>query len=359
MNIPVRASSHSYEVVIGASILQQSFEGLKKPISSYDKVVVLTDENVWEAQQQYFKDNVAFDYQLLVMPAGEACKSFGNFMNVQTFLIEQKCTRKSLILAFGGGAVGDLAGFAAATYMRGIDFIQVPTTILAHDSAVGGKTAINLPQAKNIVGAFFQPQAVLYDTNFLVTLSDKEVRSGMTEVIKHALISDADWLHTLMQQRVTGLTQQELANALAKGIQVKANIVEQDETEQSVRKYLNLGHTYGHAIEAAAGYGGLAHGETVMIGLVYCLLFSERYGTIQRDFTKQFLAYAQVNGYPFEAVANYDFDTLLSYMLKDKKADFGELQFVLLKEIGQPFVQKVSAQECREIDQQFRQLLGV
>lgn len=359
MKIPVRASSHSYEVVIGASILQQSFKNLEKPITSYDKVVVLTDKNVWEAQQQYFKDNVSFDFELLVMPAGEACKSFENFMHVQSFLIEKKCTRKSLILAFGGGAVGDLAGFAAATYMRGIDFIQVPTTILAHDSAVGGKTAINLPEAKNIVGAFFQPQAVLYDTNLLQSLSEKEVRSGMTEVIKHAMISDAAWLNQLMQQRVVGLTQQELAEALAKGIQVKANIVEQDETEQSVRKYLNLGHTYGHAIEAAAGYGGLAHGEAVMIGLVYCLLLSERYGTITRDFTEQFLAYAQLNGYPFDAVANYDFKTLLDYMLKDKKADFGELQFVLLKEIGQPFVQKVSAEECREIDEQFRELLGV
>lgn len=359
MIIPVRASSHSYEVVIGASILKKSFEDLKKPVSSYDKVIVLTDDNVWQAQQSYFKDNAPFAFEVFVMPAGEACKSFENFMQVQSFLINQSCTRKSLIIAFGGGAVGDLAGFVAATYMRGIDFIQVPTTILAHDSAVGGKTAINLPQAKNIVGAFFQPQAVLYDTNFLVTLSDKEVRSGMTEVIKHALISDSTWLHQLMQQRVTGLTQQELAEALAKGIQVKTNIVEQDETEQSVRKYLNLGHTYGHAIEAAAGYGGLAHGEAVMIGLVYCLLLSERYGTITREFTQQFLTYAQTNGYPFEAVKNFDFDTLLNYMLKDKKADFGELQFVLLKEIGEPYVQKVSAQECREIDQQFRQLLGV
>lgn len=359
MNIPVRAASHSYEVVIGASILQQSFDGLQKPISAYDKVVVLTDENVWQAQHHYFEANTAFSYELLIMPAGEACKSFENFMKVQSFLIEKKCTRKSLIIAFGGGAVGDLCGFAAATYMRGIDFIQVPTTILAHDSAVGGKTAINLPEAKNIVGAFFQPQAVLYDTNFLTSLSDKEIRSGMTEVVKHAMISDAAWLSDLMQRPVVGLTQQQLADDLAKGIQVKAKIVEEDETEQSVRKYLNLGHTYGHAIEAAAGYGGLAHGEAVMIGLVYCLLLSERYGTITRNFTEQFLAYAQSNGYPFDAVAKYDFDELLSYMLKDKKADFGELQFVLLQVVGEPFVQKVSADECRAIDTQFRQLLGV
>ena len=359
MNIPVRAASHSYEVTIGAGILQQGFGTLPKKVSSYDKVVVLTDAHVWEAQGEYFTAQVNFPYELLIMPAGEACKSFDNFMDVQSFLIDKKCTRKSLAIAFGGGAVGDLVGFAAATYMRGIDFIQVPTTILAHDSAVGGKTAINLPQAKNIVGAFFQPQAVLYDTNLLTSLSDKEVRSGMTEVVKHAMISDETWLHELMQRPIVGLSQQQLAEDLAKGIRVKAKIVEEDETEQSVRKYLNLGHTYGHAIEAAAGYGGLAHGEAVMIGLVYCLLLGENYGQMTRDFTERFLQFARDNGYLFEEVKNHDFDTLLSYMMKDKKADYGELQFVLLESIGKPFVQKVTAEECRQVDQQFRQLLGV
>lgn len=358
MNIPVRAASHHYFVTIGEGVLQQAIFDNAKLFEAADKIIVLTDEHVWQAQQQYFTECVTYPFEVLVMPAGEACKTFENFHTAQTFLLEQKCTRKSLIIAFGGGAVGDLAGFVAATYMRGIPFIQVPTTILAHDSAVGGKTAINHALGKNMIGAFYQPQAVLYDTKFLVSLSEKEVRSGMAEVIKHALISNPFWVNELMNgARVTQLPMQLLGEYLADGVKVKAKIVEEDETEQSVRKYLNLGHTYGHAIEAAAGYGRVAHGEAVMIGLVYCLLLSERYGQLKRSVTKKFLQFALENGYPFEAVEQFTFDELQEYLVKDKKADYGILQFVLLEEVGKPFVQKIELAECREIDAELRQLL--
>lgn len=359
MNIPVRAASHTYAVTIGYGILKQTIEEHAELFEKSDKIIVLTDKHVWAAQQGYFNACFPYDNEVLVMPAGEACKSFENYSAAQTFLIEQKCTRKSLIIAFGGGAVGDLAGFVAATYMRGVPFIQVPTTILAHDSAVGGKTAINHPLAKNMIGAFYQPQAVFYDTKLLESLSEKEVRSGMAEVIKHALISNPFWVSELMNgDKVTKLTQKQLGEYLADGVKVKAAIVEQDETEQSVRKYLNLGHTYGHALEAAAGYGGLAHGEAVMIGLVYCLLLSERYGRIQRKFTHQFLKFAIDNGYPFEAVSQYQFEELTDYLLKDKKADYGQLQFVLLEEVGKPFVRKIELSQCEEIDQELRQLIA-
>lgn len=358
MEIPVRAASHSYAVTIGKGILKQAVASLEAVFSKADKIIVLTDEHVWAAQQSYFEEQFSHSFAVFVMPAGEKCKSFENYLAAQTFLLEQKCTRKSLIIAFGGGAVGDLAGFVAATYMRGIPFIQVPTTILAHDSAVGGKTAINHTLGKNMIGAFYQPQAVLYDTEFLHSLSEKEVRSGMAEVVKHALISDAQWVSELLEgDHVTQLPEELLANYLAHGVQVKAGIVEQDETEQSVRKYLNLGHTYGHAIEAAAGYGRVAHGEAVMIGLVYCLLLSERYGKIDHVFTKRFLQFALENGYPFEAVHEFTFEQLTEYLMKDKKADYGQLQFVLLDTIGKPFVQKIELAECAEIDQQLRNLL--
>lgn len=358
MEIPVRAASHSYSVTIGKGILKQAVASLEAVFSKADKIIVLTDEHVWAAQQSYFEEQFNHSFAVFVMPAGEKCKSFDNYLAAQTFLLEQKCTRKSLIIAFGGGAVGDLAGFVAATYMRGIPFIQVPTTILAHDSAVGGKTAINHTLGKNMIGAFYQPQAVLYDTEFLHSLSEKEVRSGMAEVVKHALISDAQWVSELLEgDHVTQLPEELLANYLAHGVQVKAGIVEQDETEQSVRKYLNLGHTYGHAIEAAAGYGRVAHGEAVMIGLVYCLLLSERYGKIDHVFTKRFLQFALENGYPFEAVHQFTFEQLTEYLMKDKKADYGQLQFVLLDTIGKPFVQKIELAECAEIDQQLRNLL--
>ncbi len=359
MNISVKTASHQYEVVIGKNILAQAFQTYKELFDKADKMIVLTDAHVWEAQETYFTTSAPFDFKVFVMPAGESCKNFSNYEAVHTFLLEQQCTRKSLILAFGGGAVGDLAGFVAATYMRGIPFIQVPTTILAHDSAVGGKTAINHPLGKNMIGAFYQPQAVLYDTTLLGSLPQREVLSGFAEVIKHALISDANWLEDLMKSGpIINLSEDLLAQHLASGIRVKATIVEQDETEQSVRKYLNLGHTYGHAVEAAAGYGGLAHGEAVMIGLVYCLLLSERYGNITRDFTERFLQYAASNGYPFAAIKDYSFDELTNYLLKDKKAEYGELQFVLLQEVGHPFIQKIELEECRKIDATYRKLIA-
>ena len=359
MEIPVRTPSHSYAVTIGNGILHDALTAQHDLLTKADKIIVLTDENVWAVQQSYFEANFPYPFEVHVMPAGETCKSFENYNDVQTYLLQQKCTRKSLIIAFGGGAVGDLAGFVAATYMRGIPFIQVPTTILAHDSAVGGKTAINHELGKNMIGAFYQPEAVIFDTVFLHSLSEKEVRSGMAEVIKHALISDAQWVEELLEgDHVTELPEELLANYLAHGIQVKATIVEQDETEQSVRKYLNLGHTYGHAIEAAAGYGRVAHGEAVMIGLIYALLLSEEYGKVNHQFTKRFLHFAMENGYPFEAVHEFTFDQLIEYLLKDKKADYGQLQFVLLETIGQPFVQKVELEQCREIDRQLRALLA-
>lgn len=359
MQIPVRAASHSYVVTIGKGILKEAVKANDVIFNKADKIIVLTDQHVWAAQQHYFDEQFSYPYEVFVMPAGEQCKSFDNYLATQTFLLEQNCTRKSLILAFGGGAVGDLAGFIAATYMRGVPFIQIPTTILAHDSAVGGKTAINHALGKNMIGAFYQPEAVFYDTELLHSLNEKEVRSGMAEVIKHALISDAQWVEELLEgELVTKLPEQLLANYVAHGVQVKASIVEQDETEQSVRKFLNLGHTYGHAIEAAAGYGRVAHGEAVMIGLVYCLLLSERYGKINHVFTKRFLQFALENGYPFGAVHEFTFEQLTEYLMKDKKADYGQLQFVLLDTIGKPFIQIIELQECAQIDQQLRTLLG-
>jgi len=358
MRIPVNTKSHSYEVLIGNGILRSACESLKEKIEKADKLVVFTDENVWQAQQNYFTENFPYPFEVFVMPGGEACKSFKNFEDAHTFLIEHHCSRKSLVFAFGGGAVGDLTGFAAATFMRGIPYIQIPTTILAHDSAVGGKTAINHPLGKNLVGAFYQPEAVIYDINFLESLPNKEIRSGMAEVIKHALISNETWLNELLQTpSITNMEKSELANHLKSGIEVKANIVSQDETEHSVRKFLNFGHTYGHAIEAAAGYGGLAHGEAVMIGMVYALILSERYGNISREFTKEFLKFAYNNNYPFKEVFKYTFDDLYEYMLKDKKIEYGKLKFVLLQEIGKPYVKEIDELECREVDREFRYLL--
>ncbi|MDN4493864.1 3-dehydroquinate synthase [Ureibacillus aquaedulcis] len=358
MKIPVNTASHQYEVVIGNNILTGAIETLYEQLPKIDKTIVLTDKNVWEAGGNYFSANFPYPFEVFVMPPGEECKSFENYKEAHSFLIEHKCTRKSLLMAFGGGAVGDLAGFVAATYMRGIPFVQIPTTILAHDSAVGGKTAINHPQGKNLIGAFYQPEAVVYDLEFLSSLSEREIRSGMAEVIKHAMIDNEEWLQELLGiDSITNIPSSKLASYLKAGIEVKAKIVAEDETEQSVRKYLNFGHTYGHAIEAAAGYGGLAHGEAVVIGMGYALLLSERYGKVSREFTKSFLQFAYNNGYPFEAVSTYSFETLESFLVKDKKVEYGDLKFVLLDTIGHPFMQSIALPECREVDSEYRALL--
>lgn len=358
MRIPVHTTSHQYEVIIGSNILTETIHSLDAKLKRADRYIVFTDENVWAAQGARFEESFPYPFDVFVMPSGEACKSFDNFQQAHTFLLDKNSTRNTFLFAFGGGAVGDLTGFVAASYMRGIPFIQIPTTILAHDSAVGGKTAINHPKGKNLIGAFYQPEAVIYDIQYLHSLNEREVRSGMAEVIKHALISNENWLKELMSTTsITQLPEDQLALYLKKGIEVKAKIVAEDETEQSVRKFLNFGHTYGHAIEAAAGYGGLTHGEAVMIGTVYALLLSERYGQISREFTKEFLNFAIQNGYPFDKVAHFTFEQLQAYMVKDKKVEYGELKFVLLDDFGKPFVQIVSLSECREVDREYRQLL--
>src|SRR6185312_13145009 len=191
------------------------------------------------------------------VPSGEQAKQFPIYEACLTFALENGLDRKSCIIAFGGGAVGDLAGFVAATYMRGIAFLQVPTTLLAHDSAVGGKVAINHPLGKNMIGAFHQPEAVVYHTPFLQSLPEKEWRSGYAEVIKHALIGDVELYHWLKEevQTLADLRDEKLIHILTKAIPVKANVVSQDETEKGVRAHLNFGHTLGHALEKEIGYG--------------------------------------------------------------------------------------------------------
>lgn len=357
--VPVETASHKYEVVIGHQFLTEAIHAFDAQLKKADKLFVLTDKNVWASQGNYFKEHFPYDFDVFVLPGGEACKSFEQYYAAQTFLLENRCSRKSFIFAFGGGAVGDLTGFVAATYMRGVPFIQIPTTILAHDSAVGGKTAINHPLGKNMIGAFYQPQGVIYDMVFLESLPTKEVRSGTAEMIKHALISDEAWLKELMSAHsVIHFETAELAKHIQKGIEVKAKIVSEDETEQSVRKFLNFGHTYGHAIEAASGYGHVTHGESVMIGMVYALLLSERYGELDRTFTVEFLNFAVRNGYSFAPVNNLPFDVLTDYLLKDKKVEYGVLQFVLLEKMGKPFVQPIDLAECQEVDAEYRKLLS-
>ncbi len=337
-----------YSVHIGPDAIRLLSSDYRDRLLDADHVVVIADSRVAELHLDRLLGQLAeFTPKVLQVPAGEQAKSSDAFLECHRFLLAENCSRNTVILAFGGGAVGDLAGFVASTFMRGVPFVQVPTTILAHDSAVGGKTAINHPLGKNMIGTFYQPIAVVYDTRFFATLPLNEKRSGMAEVIKHAFISNNDWLSELLAiSNLDAMSETELAGHLEKGIAVKAAIVEEDEFEGGVRKFLNFGHTLAHAIEAHLGYGKLTHGEAVVLGMIYALELSE--GVEQTDF----LDWAKTHGYPLELLLEIPFDSLLPFMKKDKKSTASAMNFVLLRSIGQPYMKKVEEHDARSAYQQ-------
>lgn len=357
--LTVKTTQETYDVHIGTFAYEKFSTLYRDRLQRADRIAIIADENVAKVHLKTLTDALSFvSDQLLIktIPSGEASKTMATYSDCQSFLLQNGCTRHSLIIAFGGGACGDLAGFVAASFMRGIPFIQCPTTILAHDSAVGGKTAINMPEGKNMVGAFHQPEAVLFQTPLFSTLPVREIRSGLAELLKHAFISDEQWtIDLLANERFTTPKNDWLAAQLLRGIQVKAEIVGEDEFEQSTRKYLNFGHTFGHAIEAACGFGRLSHGEAVMIGMVYSLLISEQLQHTERALTDQLIAFLKRYDYPLQAIRDYAFDELYIFMQKDKKATDGKVNFVLLNGIGQPFVTSVTKDQCEEAFRQLQQ----
>lgn len=356
--LTVTVRDHVYNVHFGTDtyhLLQTEYAAL---LSSADRVAIIVDDTVASLYLQQLKEAlmaVRQDIIVKIVPSGERCKTPEVYLECQSFLLQHQFSRSSLLIAFGGGAVGDLTGFVAATFMRGIRYIQCPTTILAHDSAVGGKTAINMPEGKNMVGSFHQPDAVLFSTSLFTSLPSQEVRSGFAELIKHALISNKEWTNDLLiETNLAELNFEWLAHELKKGTEVKANIVMEDEFEHGARKFLNFGHTFGHAVEAVEGFGGISHGECVVIGMIYALIVSETEGQIDSSFTNQFITFAKNNDYPLDAIDKHPFETFFSYMMKDKKAAFGKLNFVILQEIGKPFVTELNELQCQAAFEQMR-----
>jgi len=276
----------------------------------------------------------------IVLPDGEEEKNIDNLMAIFTALLEKKCDRKTSLLALGGGVIGDMTGFAAATYMRGVPYVQVPTTLLAQvDSSVGGKTAINHPLGKNMIGAFYQPQMVLADTATLSTLPDRELSAGLAEVIKHGAIIDAkffDWL----EQNIDALRArdaQALAYAIRRSCEIKAEVVRQDERESGLRAIFNFGHTFGHAIEAGLGYGEWLHGEAVGCGMVMAAHLSQRLGGVDAAFVQQ-LVDGIGDGAFAAAAAALGAGRYLELMRVDKKAEAGEIRFVVIDGPGRAAV---------------------
>ncbi len=331
----------SYPIFIGENLLLRlGAECARRKFAK--RCAIISDANVAE---RYAKialrslQSAGFDPVLITVKAGETAKSLQTVQACYDQLATQRLERKSFVVALGGGVVGDLAGFVAATYLRGIGFVQVPTTLLAQvDSSVGGKVGVNLKAGKNLVGAFYQPQFVLCDLNVLSTLPDREFRAGLAEVIKYGIIYDAKLFNRLERdlekilERDTAL----LASIIAQCCEIKAKVVSQDETESGLRAILNFGHTVGHAIEAISGYGKYLHGEAISIGQVVAARIStkilglpeEEANRIQRLFGKAGLP----TGIQTSAA---DRKKLFQAMQLDKKVDQGEVKFVLAKKIGE------------------------
>ncbi|RKQ13964.1 3-dehydroquinate synthase [Oceanobacillus bengalensis] len=333
----IHSSSNSYKIILGEQIRFALSDFLSK---DYSSVFVITDEKV---AALYLADIIGnFSSKKVyesIIPHGEQSKSIESFYKLQTEAITNGLDRNSLIIALGGGVVGDLAGFIAATFMRGIDYIQIPTTILAHDSSVGGKVAINHELGKNLIGSFYPPVAVIYDIDTLKSLGEREVRSGYAEIVKEALIADESMFNTLLMTNICSVSNEQLQEHLAYGINVKANIVEADEKESGIRKYLNLGHTLAHALESELGYGALTHGEAVAIGLLFSLHVSEDVFQHPLPF-QELYTWLSDNGYPTSLHA-WNVDSLISKMKSDKKTVNKKIQMVLLKEIGKPTTKEI------------------
>lgn len=279
----------------------------------------------------------------IILPDGEEAKNWANLMKVFDVLLAEKCDRKTTLIALGGGVIGDMTGFAAASYMRGVPFIQVPTTLLSQvDSSVGGKTGINHPLGKNMIGAFYQPQAVIADTATLNTLPARELSAGLSEVIKHGAIIDApffDWIEVNIAKLVDK-DATALAYAIRRSCEIKADVVRQDEREGGLRAILNFGHTFGHAIEAGMGYGVWLHGEAVGCGMVMAADLSHRMGFIDLQSRNRISALVQAAGLPTVA-PDLGTERWLELMEVDKKNEGGQIKFILLKPLGASVIMTV------------------
>jgi 3-dehydroquinate synthase len=348
--VAVALGDRGYDILIGENLLAAAGTHIT-PLLPRPLTAIVTDENVARLHLPALQDVLSRNgirSQAIVLPAGEKTKSFANLAELCDRLLAAGIERRDKIIALGGGVIGDLTGFAAAILRRGVGFIQVPTTLLAQvDSSVGGKTGINSAHGKNLIGAFHQPELVLADTGVLETLPPRELAAGYAEVAKYGLLGDAaffEWLESNAHLLMRG-DPQARAHAIHRSCEAKAAIVAEDETEQGARALLNLGHTFGHALEAATGYSQrLLHGEGVAIGMVQAFRFSEMLGYCALGTGDRVAKHLTSAGLPThmgeitgELPAPQD---LVAIMRQDKKAQAGELTFILARGIGEAFVAK-------------------
>lgn len=329
--------ARSYPIHIGPGLIGDA--GYYRPHIRGRQVMLVSNETVAPLYLDTVRDALA-DFQLeqVILPDGEIYKTFEVLNRIFDALLEKRFNRNCCLVALGGGVIGDMTGFAAASYQRGVDFIQIPTTLLAQvDSSVGGKTGVNHPLGKNMIGAFHQPRCVLADTDTLATLDDRQLAAGVAEIIKYGLIEDAAffaWLEANLDKLLARDTE-ALIYAIERSCRCKADIVAADERESGKRALLNLGHTFGHAIETGMGYGNWLHGEAVAAGMVMAADLSARHGWIPKTDVARIRALIQRAGLPVDAPAQMSRQQFHELMAVDKKAVDGGLRLVLLASIGQ------------------------
>jgi 3-dehydroquinate synthase len=353
-SLHVDLAERSYEIRLGHGLLDQTGDWCAG-LTRSRKTLVVTDENVAPLYLERVLDSLrasGFESSARILPAGEETKCAARLAEIWEDAVTARLDRRSLLIALGGGVTGDLAGFAAASYLRGIDFLQVPTSLLAMvDSSVGGKTGINLPQGKNLVGAFHQPRAVLADLDVLSTLPPREFSAGLAEVVKYGLIRDVE-LHGLLREGISGLRNLDpalLRTSVRRSCEIKAEVVALDEREQDLRAILNFGHTLGHAIENVSGYGEILHGEAIAIGMIFACRVSERITGLDPAFTREVAGLLRAAELPVDWTG-MDWAELLRAMTVDKKAEDAVPRFVLLEEPGKAGLPvRVPAETLKEV----------
>lgn len=341
--ILVDLKENSYYIYIGKNILNSILNVLHVD----DKLMVITDEAVNKYHGDFIlEDNIlealeGKEVYKIVMNPGEEIKNFANTEYILNRMIDAELSRKSKIIALGGGAIGDLTGFAASIYMRGIPYIQIPTTLLAQvDSSVGGKTAINMPQGKNMVGSFYQPEVVIIDINTLKTLPKREIISGIGEIIKYGIIWDYDFLNFIEEnlENILKLEEETIKFVIKRCCEIKAEIVSQDEKELGIRKILNFGHTLGHALEAETDYKRYTHGEAVLIGMYYESFLASDLGYIEDEYFEKIKELIVKLGVNLD-ISGFHMKSLVKTMSKDKKNRDNKISFILPK--GKGYVEEV------------------
>lgn len=349
--ISVDLGDKKYEIFIDSNLLEKIPRMIKEKFS-HSKYLIVTDENVSELYlnelEQYF---IKLDMKVIhhVIPAGEMSKSIFELEKIYDALAINNLTRNDAIIAFGGGVVGDLSGFAASTYLRGVDFIQIPTTLLAQvDSSVGGKVAINLKHGKNLAGNFYQPKAVYIDIDILNTLPEREFKSGLAEIIKYACIGDERLFNLLFSYKDNSAFKRDLTKIIKKCLEIKVKYVVEDEKESHLRMHLNFGHTVGHGIEMYFNYIKYNHGEAVSIGMSYILAGATKLGLVDPVVNEKVQNLLKKYNMPISCDIN-DTHRLMSYIKNDKKSEGDFINIVLLNKIGDSYIYKIGMEKFEKL----------